>query len=187
MVSRKVFLLVTIALAVLGVASGALLGNAVFNQPTQTSYAAAWKEVFDSPSRLAQGVDAVVLAKAVGVEPGRVAYSSDRQDALPFEVVQFEVVRGIKGTAVGERVSVERAAGNITIDGGAYEIGATYLLFLKQQEEGPYFYQVNHQGRYLVEKGRLYAAAPEDAVASFFEGRPVAEGLGLVRGYLREN
>lgn len=186
MLSRKVFWSVTIALAVVGVASGALLGNTVFNQPTHTSHA-AWKEVFESPSHLAQRVDAVVLAKAVGVEPGRIVYSSNREDALPFEVVQFEVVRGIKGAAVGERVSVERAAGNITIDGGAYEIGATYLLFLKQQEEGPYFYQVNHQGRYLVDKGRLYAAAPEDSVASFFEGRPVAEGLGLVRGYLREN
>jgi hypothetical protein len=186
MFSRKVFWLVTVVLAVVSAASGVLLGNSAFNQPVDSSQA-AWKEVFDSPSRLTRGVDAVVLAKAVSVEPGRIAYSSNREDSVPFEVVQFEVIRGLKGANLGERVSVERAAGNITIDGGAYEMGATYLLFLKQQEEGPYFYQVNHQGRYLVDQGRLYAAAPEDSVASFFEGRPVAEGLGLVRGYLREN
>lgn len=185
MLSRKVFWSVTIALAVVGAASGALLGNAVFNHPTPASQA-AWKEVFDSPSQLARRVDAVVLAKAVGVEPGRVAYSSNREDALPFEVVRFEVIRGLRGAGAGEIVPVERAAGDIDVDGGAYEMGATYLLFLKRQEEGPYFYQVNHQGRYLVDQGRLYAAAPEDPVASFFEGRPVAEGLGLVRGYLRE-
>ena len=56
-----------------------------------------------------------------------------------------------------------------------------YLLFLKKQEDGPYYYQVNHQGRYLVAGDRLWAADPEDSVAKAFEGAPVSRVIGELR------
>lgn len=194
MLSRKVFWPVTFALALVGATSGALLGNHLTSLPVQESHA-AWKQVFDSPSQLTRGVDAVVLARAVSVAPGRIAYSANGEDALPFQVYDFEVVRGIKGVKAGQRIQVERAGGVapngrpvlLDVDGGAYELGATYLLFINRQPESGFFYQVNHQGRYLVVQNRLYAAAPDNHVAGFFEGRPVNEGLGLVRGYVQAN
>jgi hypothetical protein len=79
---------------------------------------------------------------------------------------------------------VERVGGpaaRLEFDGGAFEPGATYLLFLRKQKGGPYYYQVNHQGRFLVVNDRLWASAPEDAVAGVFEGRQVGQGLGFIR------
>lgn len=193
MLSRKVFWSLTLIVALVGATSGVLLGNHVADGPQYKSHA-AWKEVFESAPRLARGVDAVVLARAVSVAPGRVAMSSDGSDGLPFQIYDFEVVRGIKGVAAGQRIQIERAGGVapdgrqivLDVDGGAYEMGATYLLFLNRQEDGQFFYQVNSQGRYLVDKDKLWAADPGDHVGAFFEGRTVKEGLSLVREYVRE-
>jgi hypothetical protein len=193
MLSRKVFWSVTLILALVGATSGALLGNHLASGTVYKSHA-AWKEIFDSAPRLAQGVDAVVLAKAVSVAPGRVVMSANGKDGLPFQVYQFEVVRGVKGVAAGETIQIERAGGVapdgrqvvLDVDGGAYEIGGTYLLFLNRQEDGPYFYQVNAQGRYLVDDHRLWSVDPHDNVSAFFEGRSVKEGVALVREYVRE-
>jgi hypothetical protein len=186
MISRKTFWSIALAVAVAGAGAGVLVGNAFAPQP---SAHAAWKDVFEAPSQLARGVDSIVLARAVGVEPGRVAQSDDGKDFLPYQVYEFEVVRGVKGIATGERVFVERAGSPglvLDVDGGNYEMGATYLLFLNKQDDGPYHFQVNHQGRYLVSDNRLYGIDPNDSVSEFFEGKPVSEGLSLVRGYLRE-
>jgi hypothetical protein len=186
MISRKTFWSVAVAVAVVGAASGVLMGNAF--APTPPSHA-AWKDVFEAAPQLSRGVDSIVVAKAVGVEPGRVAYSDNGKDALPYQVYEFEVVNGVKGAQKGERVFVERAGGPgivIDVDGGPYELGATYMLFLNKQTDGPYHYQVNHQGRYLISDMTLYGVDPSDPVISFFEGRPLSEGIGLVRGYLRE-
>lgn len=186
MISRKAFWSIALAVAVVGAASGVLMGNAFAPAP---SAHAAWKDVFEAPSQLSRSVDSIVVAKAVGVEPGRVAYSSDGKDSLPYQVYEFEVVNGVKGAAKGERLFVERAGGPglvLDVDGGPFELGASYMLFLNKQDDGPYFYQVNNQGRYLISEKTLYGVDPNDSVSAFFEGRPVSEGIGLVRGYLRE-
>lgn len=186
MISRKALWSIALAVAVVGAGAGVLIGNSFAPQP---SAHAAWKDVFEAPSQLARGVDSIVLAKAVGVEPGRIAYSSDGKDFLSYQVYEFEVVRGVKGAQTNERVFVERAGGPglvLDVDGGNFEMGATYLLFLNKQDDGPYHFQVNHQGRYLVAENRLYGIDPNDSVSEFFEGKPVSEGLSLVRGYLRE-
>lgn len=186
MISRKTFWSVALAVAVVGAASGVLMGNAF--APAPPSHA-AWKDVFEAAPQLSRGVDSIVIAKAVAVEPGRVAYSDNGEDVLPFQVFEFEVVNGVKGATNGERIFVERAGAPgviIDVDGGPYELGATYMLFLNRQEDGPYFYQVNHQGRYLISDKTLYGVDPSDPVISFFDGRSVSEGLGIVRGYLRE-
>lgn len=193
MLSRKTFWSLTFVVALVGATSGALLGNHLAEGP-QSRSSVVWKQVFESAPRLAQGVDAVVLARAVSVAPGRVVMSENGQDGLPFQVYDFEVVRGVKGLAAGERIQIERAGGMapdgrqvvLDVDGGAYEMGGTYLLFLNRQEDGQLFYQVNSQGRYLVDNGRLWSVEPGDKVGAFFEGRPVKEGLALVREYVRE-
>lgn len=178
MISRKLFWSLTLVLAVLGFTAGSLVGDI----PEVRRSEAVWKEVFQTPSEMVRGVDAVVLARMIEARAGRMAGPAGGE--LQFEVVELEVLRGFKGAAAGERVLVERA--RLDFDGGAFEPGATYLLFLRQQEDGPYFHQVNHQGRFLVVDGRLWASAPEDAVAAFFEGRPVSQGLGFVRQALQK-
>ena len=178
MISRKLFWSLTLVLAVFGLTAGSLVGDV----PAVRRSEAVWKEVFGTPSEMVRNVDSIVLARMIEARAGRVAGSAGGE--LQFEVVELEVVRGLKGAAAGDRVLVERA--RLDFDGGVFEPGATYLLFLRQQEDGPYFYQVNHQGRFLVVEDRLWASAPEDAVAGFFEGRPVSHGLGFVRQTLEK-
>ena len=187
--SRKLFWVVSLALAAAGFAGGSLVSH---ETATETGKA-VWKEVYASPAEMARRVDAVVLARVTGTRPGRVVWSENGEDALPFQVVELEVVEGLRGAAKAERIFLERAGGtapdgravDLSYDGGAFEHGATYLLFLKKQEDGPYFYQVNLQGRYLVTGGRLWASDPDDPIAKAFEGVPVARGIGRVREDLR--
>ncbi len=71
----------------------------------------------------------------------------------------------------------------IDFDGGDFEIGKSYLLFLKQQEEGPYFYQVNDQGRYNVVGEELKAVGGDetDSVKDFFKNKNVREAIRAVK------
>jgi hypothetical protein len=155
---------------------------------------AAWKEKYKTTDELVKRVDAVVLAQAVSTTPGRVAYSANGADALPFEVVEFNVLDGIKGAKTGGQVLVERAGGtdpegntvHLDIDGGEFEIGNTYLLFLKRQEDGPYYYQINDQGRFQVEGGRLRAVATDDEVTAPLDGRTVREAVDAVKQKAKE-
>jgi len=152
--------------------------------------AAVWKEVYSTPDQLVAGVDAIVLAEAVSVAPSRMARSENSRDELPFELVTFRVSNPIKGAKGEHLVYVERAGGfdskgrpiQIDFDGGNFEIGKSYLLFLKQQEEGPYFYQVNDQGRYNVIGDDLKAVGNDenDRVKDFFKNKTVGEGLRMV-------
>lgn len=178
--NRKLFLSVSLVLATAAFAGGSLIGGEMVIKTEK----AIWKETYKTPAAMANRADAVVLARAAAVRPGRVAGSENGEDSLAFQLVELEVVDGLKGAARAERISVERSAG-LSHDGGGFEIGATYLLFLKKQEDGPYFYQVNLQGRYLVSEGRLWAADPEDRVARTFEGQPVSRRIGRVREELR--
>jgi hypothetical protein len=191
MLSRKVFWTGTLAVAAGGFLSGGLIAEHHLHRPQQTTRA-AWKEVYKAPSELVRGVDAIALATAVSVQPGRTASSDNGEDVLRFELVNFDVTRGLKGVRTGERITLERAAesaGGVLLDhdGGSFETGQTYLLFLKRQEDGgSYFYQVNDQGRFRVVNGRLIAARPHDKVASHWDQRTLEEGLRLVRANLRD-
>jgi hypothetical protein len=183
--SSKLFWVVSLVLAVAGFTGGSLVSH----ETSAEAGKAVWKEVYGSPAEMAARVDAIVLAQVTSVRPGRVVWSENGEDALPFQIVELEVLQGIKGTAKAERIAVERVGGtspdgraiDLSYDGGAFEHGATYLLFLKKQEDGPYYYQVNHQGRYLVAEDRLWAADPEDSVAKAFEGAPVGRILRELR------
>jgi len=195
MITRRTFVTLTFVIAALGLTGAAYIGwemHAVNAMPSVLSHA-AWKVKFEAPSDLARGVDVVILATAVSSRPGRVAFSDNGEDSLPFEEVTFEVARGMKGLKAGKSVVVERAGGvdyeghNLILDGdgGPFEIGATYLLFLNRQEDGPFYYQVNDQGRYKIEGDRLSAVGEDDdPVAGFFHGRRLADATGLIGDFL---
>ncbi len=200
----KHFLLGTILAAVVGLSVSAMIGwqnhetveqarlsgKESCETKNKPNSAAVWKEVYSTPDQLIAGVDAIVLAEAVNITPSRVAYSENSEDELPFELVAFRVSNPIKGAKSEEMVYVERAGGFdsegqpivIDFDGGNFEIGKSYLLFLKQQEEGPYFYQVNDQGRYDVVGDDLKAVGNDetDKVKGFFKNKTVDDGLRMV-------
>ena len=191
---RKNFLILTIFVALCGVSVSAMLGlkqhqDEKAQQPSRSKSAAVWKEVYKNPDEMVKRVDQIVLAQAIDRQPGRIAYSSNGEDVMPFEVVSFRVVDNIKGKKGDGVIYVERAGGvdnegnqvYIDADGGDFEIGNSYLLFLKRQEDGPYYYQVNDQGRYQVEGGRLKGVNKDDEVSMSFQDRTVEEGLRMVK------
>lgn len=188
--SRRSFWTGTLIVLALGIAAGRLAAGHFFPYQTVHRTAASWKETFGSPQGLSRGVDAVVLATVAEVVPGRTATSENGEDSLSFELIELDVVKGLKGVNAGERITVERAAETesghfLDMDGGPFEIGQTYLLFLQRQEDGVHFYQVNHQGRFRVANDRLLAADPEDPVAARFHRRPVTQGLEIVSASLQ--
>jgi len=191
---RKNFLVLTILVALCGLSVSAMLGlkqhhDEKAQQPSRTRSAAVWKEVYKNPDEMVKSVDTIVLAQAIDRQPGRIAYSPNGEDVLPFEVVSFRVVDNIKGKKGDGIIYVERAGGvdpegksvYLDADGGDFEVGNSYLLFLKHQEDGPYYYQVNDQGRYQVEGGRLKGVNKDDEVSVTFQDRPVEEGLRMVK------
>ncbi len=194
--TRKTFWICTIIVAFCGLSVSAAIGlrHTEISQPTANFSAAAWKEKYRTTDELIKRVDGIVLAQAVAAVPGRVAYSANGEDALPFEVVEFRVVDGIKNFKTGDQVFVERAGGTdsegnrllLNFDGGDFELGNTYLLFLKRQEDGPYYYQVNDQGRFQVEGGSLKAVTPDDEVTAPLHGRQVREAIATVKQKVKE-
>lgn len=185
---RKSFWFATLAVVALGLVTGATVADRVLHEPVQYAEA-SWAKIFDSPAALARTVDVIVLAQAVDVAPGRVALSDKGEGALPFQLVDFEVIHGLKGAAAGERLTLERAGGDgvrITADGGEFTPGEVYLLFLQQQQDGPYLHQVNYQGRYHLQGDHLLAAAPDDPVATQLHGVTLTEAMARVGRLLGE-
>lgn len=184
--SKKTLWLAVAAVAAVGLVTGASIADRVLHQPV-ASAEAMWAQNFKSPNALARSVDAIVLAQAVDVAPGRIATSDKGEGGLPFQLVDFEVVHALRGAAVGDRVTLERAGGgsfNITADGGEFEPGEVYLLFLKEQPGTGYYYQVNHQGRYHLQGDHLMAVAPDDPVATRLHGVTLEQGLERVQAAL---
>lgn len=154
---------------------------------------ACWVFETEDLKEEARYADAVVVAEAVAIHPGRTVHSDDGQDALPFEVVEFRVQEGLKGVASGDSVHVERAGGigadgvelEVDADGGEYGVGRRYLLFLKLQPETGFHYLVNDQGRYeLARDGHVTFGARPGPIATELDGRPVADVLERVRSAL---
>jgi hypothetical protein len=190
---RRNVLVLTILVALCGFSVSAMFGvkqhqDQKAQMPSQGKSTAFWKEVYRNPEQLVRGVDLIVLGQAIDKQPGRTAYSANGEDALPFEVVAFRVLNSIKGKNGDGVVYVERAGGVdpegnqviLSADGGDFELGNSYLLFLKRQEDGPYYYQVNDQGRYQLEGGRLKAVDKDDEVSSNFHDRSLEEGIRIV-------
>src|SRR5512134_1814163 len=141
MISTKRFTLVSLSLAAVGFSSAAWITWELRDRGERSR--AAWAFEADDLGTLTRYADAVVLAKATETVPSRVAFSDLGDDSLPYEATSFVVERSIRGPAVGETVWVERAGGLdpvdlvevvIDADGGAFQIGDSYLLFLKEQQ-----------------------------------------------------
>ena len=190
---RNVFVL-TILVALCGLSVSAMFGlkqhqDEKAQMPSRGKTTAVWKEVYRHPDEMVKSVDLIVLGQAIDRQPGRVAYSANGEDVLPFEIVAFRVLNNVKGKNGDGIIYVERAGGvdnegnqvYLDADGGDFEVGNSYLLFLKRQEDGPYYYQLNHQGRYQVEGGRLKGVDKDDEVSSMLHNRPVEEGMRIVR------
>jgi hypothetical protein len=188
--SHRIFWTGTLAILAVGFTGGRIVADHLLERKAPRT-AAAWKETYRSPHELVRGVDVIVLASAADIRPGRVATSENSEDFLGFELVDLQVLRGLKGAKPGERITLERAAESegghfLDADGGPFEVGQTYLLFLQRKEDGdPYFYQVNNQGRYRVQNNRLVANGPADEVIAHFQHSTVKEGLDKVRTSLR--
>lgn len=191
MKSRKSFWFGTLVVVALGLAVGAAVADRIIHQPVESAEA-SWKEVYKSPRGLARSVDVIALAQALDVAPGRVAVSDKGEGPMPFQLVEFEILHAVKGAAPGDRFTVERAGGVspggrkmvVTADGGEFVPGQAYLLFVKQQPDSPYFYQVNDQGRYHLKGNHLMAVSPDDPVATRLHGATLAEGLARVEAAL---
>lgn len=187
MITRKLFLAGAAVAGAIGLAASLAAGHLAWHGTQPASYA-AWKNTFGSTRAMARGVDVVALVRAGATSEGRVAVSEDGSDTLPFETTTFTVERGVKGASAGDVLVVERAGGSgpdgapvyIDADGGGFEPGARYLLFLNRQEEGPYHYQVNDEGRFSVEAGRLRAVNAGGAAAASLHGRGVDEAMAAL-------
>lgn len=192
MISRNTFRIMSLVLAVAGLAIGAWAGLALAHQGRHLT-ATAWAEEFTTPAGLARSVDVIALVRPVTVQPGRVAISTNGEDALPFHLVEMEVLEGLKGAAAGESLVVERVGGVdpsghpvfLDADGGDFLLDESYLVFLKRQPDGAYYYQVNDQGRYRLTAGGLQAVDHHDVVAARFHGRSLAEAALLVHSSLQ--
>lgn len=147
------------ALAVIALAAASSLTTVhLFHSDDAKRFHTAWKDQFDEPVAQIRAVDAIVVARLVGTSPGRVAYSTDPGDVVPFELNHFVVEKGIKGLGAGESFTLERVGGEIAgervvldADGGAYTDGERYLLFVNRQPESSFFYLVNPEGRYELD------------------------------------
>lgn len=188
MITKRTFLAVSAAVALLGLSSSAVLVWHGHDRGPRTQ--AAWLFRAANLPQLCQRADAIVLATAGESQFSRLATSDDGDDTLPFEMTTFQVVQSLRGPQVGEKIYVERTGGwdpvdqtqvVIDADGGAYERGMTYLLFLMQDPTGAYYVQLNDQARYSLQGSKLEAVEHHDPVSELLHGQPLERGLALVR------
>lgn len=155
---------------------------------------AAWAYKTSDAKQMARDVDAIVVATWVGVSPGRVAYSSNSEDALAFELNDFNVEEVIKGRRlVGGSVMVERVATNqmgrlvdFDYDGGAFLPDTRYLLFLKKQPDTAHFIQINDEGRYVIDGRDQLLASGKGSVADTVSRGSIGQLRSLVQQALRQ-
>lgn len=179
--------------AVVAFGSGWLLFG-MFHEAPVRAFSAAWAYRTDDPKLMARDVDAVVVATLVRTSPGRVAYSSDPSDSVPFELNEFRVEQGWKQLKTGALVTVERVGGAVNgervlfdSDGGPYVTGQRYLLFLKKQPGSEVFYLINDEGRYALDGiERLVPAARSGRVADKLRNEPLQKVRALLQSALQQ-
>ncbi|MBI2840398.1 MAG: hypothetical protein HYX75_18935 [Acidobacteria bacterium] len=167
-----------IVLAVLVFGAGvavAIVGSDLFKGDQAVIHTRAmWKDVYRTPTGLVAGADVIALARHESAVPGRIVGRG--RDATPFTNNRFAIESVIKGNLTGRSIVVEQTGGRLPDgaimdidDGGPYEIGTRYLLFLKEGEDGMYFL-INHQARYALRGEALEGVDPTDEVIASFHG-----------------
>ena len=187
---KRTFFLAATAVIALAVASS--LGSLQLFHQTHDADAkrfhTAWKDTYAAPGAMVRGVDAIVMARFVGTSPGRVAFSDNPEDAIPFELNHFVVEQGMKGVRSGAAITIERVGGVangesivLDADGGAYAAGEQYVLFLKKQPESNFYYVVNDQARFSVDREQRLVPVSDGDVATALGGSSVRELGARVR------
>lgn len=178
------------AIAVIVAAAASSIGAVgAFHDHESKRFHTAWKDIYAEPGDQIRGVDAVVVARLASKSPGRIAFSDDPSDAVPFELNHFVVEQGFKGVRAGQTITVERVGGaidgqhvSLDADGGEYKEGERYLLFVNRQPESSFYYLVNDQGRYAVNaEGQLRPVSSEGAVSAQLAGMNLGEFGRLAR------
>lgn len=180
------------AVAVVALAIAASLGSLQLFHGTHSvegkRFHTAWKDTYAAPGPMVRDVDAVVLARHTGTSPGRVAFSDNPEDAVPFELNHFVVEQGLKGVRSGASLTVERVGGSmhgesviLDADGGPYVPGEAYVLFLKKQPESDFYYLVNDQARFSLDGDRRLVPVSDGSVATALRGSTVRELAARVR------
>ena len=187
---KTTFAIAAVAVIALAVASSLTVVKAF--QHDHNRFHAAWKDRYTEPVAMMRGVDAIVVARMVGTSPGRIAYSDNPEDVVPFELNHFVVERGMKGLPAGAAVTVERVGGDaggatvyLDADGGPYQQGETYVLFLNRQPETNFYYLVNDEGRFGLDSRNRLVPVSNGEVAQRMSGMDVNGLAAGVRDALR--
>ena len=172
-----------------GVATALIAGHFAIKKPARLHAAAHWRDIYRTPSGLVAGADLIVEARHVAAAAGRIV--GEGEDATPFTDNTFAVLDVLKGELSSDTVVVEQTGGLLPDgvildinDGGPYEAGSTYLLFLREGEDGKY-YVINHQARYRIRDGYLEGVDPTDRVVAALHGWPMDSWRGPVRDRAR--
>jgi hypothetical protein len=175
----------------LGVLIALALGHfLIAKPPTTRTLQAQWKDVYRTPGGLVAGADLIVIADHMRAEPGRVV--GEGEDATLFTNNTFVVESTLKGVHEELTLKLEQTGGiaadgqvfNIN-DGGPYEPGSRYLLFLKSTGDGSY-YLISHQARYRIDEGEvLEGVDPTDRVVSRLHKLTLDRGRKEIKGRLK--
>lgn len=152
-------------------------GAAIENGTDRRAARAFWHDRPRSVGDALQRADAVVLARATGVVPGRdlvvpVTGLDRGEDRIPTERVAFEVSKVLSGS-IGSSFNLFHT-GNSDFEveeAPAFEVGGESVLFLQRRSDGAYIV-IAPEGRYDVKDGRLEPAA-EVGFATFLKGASV--------------
>jgi hypothetical protein len=170
--------------------------------PVPTSYRPAtvtW--LFKTPElrQLVRHSDRIVVAEFEQARAGRTAAPPSGGTALEFELNDFLVHDSLKGGGDGTVVTVERLlrlvppndpvpAPPVAIDGegGPFEHGVRYLLFLKRQPGSESYYVINDEARYEIrDEERLHLRAHGGPIGKQLRGRPWSQARAIVRAHLQ--
>ncbi len=181
----KKIVILSLSLA-MGVATALAVGYFLMAKPQQTRMVQAqWKDVYRTVGGLVAGADLIVIADHFSAQPGRVV--GEGEDATPFTNNTFVVESILRGVHEGSTLELEQTGGIMAggqvlaiSDGGPYEPGSRYLLFLKSKGDGTY-YLISHQARYRIEGDILEGVDPTDRIVSQLHGRSLSRGRDLVR------
>lgn len=153
---------------------------AIENGTDRREARAFWHERPRSVADAVQRADAVVIARATGVVPGRdlvvpVAGLDRGEDRIPTERVSFEVSKVLAGNIGSTFTLFHTGNSDFVIDEAPqFEAGNEYVLFLSRRSDGAYIV-IAPEGRYGLKGGQLEPAS-RVGFATFLEGASV-EGL----------
>ena len=181
----KKIIILSVSLA-MGVVTAMVAGHFLKAKPLPTrTVQARWKNIYKTTGGLVAGADLIVVADHMSAEAGRIV--GEGEDATPFTNNTFAVESILKGVHEGPTLVLEQTGGimadgqvfNIN-DGGPYEPGARYVLFLKSRGDGTY-YLINYQSRYRIDGDMLDGVDPTDRVVSQIHGRTLDGGRDLIQ------